>query len=1531
MAQVIKKFQNGGTSPTKKYGTFTIDGTKYEVNDDFLNQLTSYGKTLDEDTAYQFSKITDALRSGADLSYDSNANKLNGPVSFDVNNAQQGRLEKRRSKAGRWLGNMWGGKETTARHAVNALKNFKYIAPSPEPEKYNKYDWSRTLNAEYKRNPDTGDYEIVNGHKVYINGANNLKLINRLKDLKTILNYKDTDEFIGYNGLTKQDYINFYNKLGDKGISDLINRIEQGTWTEEDAMALDDIGAFLDRKRSASESGTTDGSKSSNSTSTTNDKWKRLGLNPTLVSQYLTIDDNGKLRVTDEFNNTFGTRNSIFNDWWEQYLNNNGNWNPDYSWLKGYTRVGNNLYKTSDLNDPNSELYKFAHISGGFYDLNSKNNYKKANEILQYLWGRSDDYTTYNPNDEYNQWMSQQGSGFRYRPLTGLYNIPSNQQLIEYFDPNGERDEFGRPKEYKYAIFDSKGNLITDNIDINDYTEIDNGTQQPFTTLRLINDTESPYNGMYETNIILNNGNDVDNIKYYVDPKDPSRSIFYSDLASSRRGIEGNAVKLPAELAEAISQNPQFWNKLAASPTLYERFVRGLQEGMTQQVGEGFRNVFAPSTLTLDNWRSLGFDFPTSQKLYHIIENIWGDRNGKNKYERQAERLINPYSSTTNTENNIPSNQKGGVIGTTVASKTDNKKEKVDKYKDPKKPADAFSFNNLTSADKWQIASIAGDVISLAAAIPTGGNPVSAIGGVGSTLAQFGADIKRDGLDWKDAGNLLLGLGLDALSFLPGVGIAGKTAKVIKGLKKAANVLRPALIAAGATQGVTSLNNLLSGKGTLDDWRGLANGLMALKGGLNMRQQLKVTEYKGKPKIVSKSKEQLRNEAIDEYIKKNPDSTNYEGKSTEWFDADTKKIKDYDLAYKGLKEQANFNKLFESKIALQAGAEKIKTGASNFFGSSYNPFSKNYRFRMSNRQLRTDIPLNKLNTRTLSILGYENPHIRENLNKQGFIIPNDPSKWIFKVPNIQRMVYRPKRLLMLPSSTQQSAWSIPGAISPRPGIKTEIQAVDPYLQSVDGYYGFTFHKKGGKIKKGQNGLIISSTPKVSTYVNHVPPLVDNIKLPNVEQVSETLSNISKSNSSNTNKFYRKEKQPGILDNIKNTPTLAFQRSYKSGILNNMTSTPQLKSSIKNQSQIIEDLNNTYNKHNANSNEDGFVGQEPNKNKFFINPDMILGIADFITSARAINKTADIEKDAIRKATQLSQQQKPTEFYSRFSDNGLLRSYDDRLKTIRQYKTVNSDPNQVMAERLMRDQQADELINDRNTKFSQLIGEYNDKLLGQKQTYANIRNQIVNENRTRLGQGLMQEAMVDSRKVTQNAQNLKNLIYQFRDSYARDLNERRATEEFINQTNSQTEFTNNLKQLFMNRGGWNAMSEEEKERYGNDWMSYTFDKYTPEAMNLRNQSMFKYRIDMYNDPRYAHEWFGNLAGKLDKDPISQISIPKNRPSRELDRTSFHKTGGKINNRIRPTHEQHYLDQQKAINSAIKDLNNNIVRLFLKMMS
>ncbi len=168
----------------------------------------------------------------------------------------------------------------------------------------------------------------------------------------------------------------------------------------------------------------------------------------------------------------------------------------------------------------------------------------------------------------------------------------------------------------------------------------------------------------------------------------------------------------------------------------------------------------------------------------------------------------------------IPKHQSGGRINYgKVENKNIDSSIKANKVGDPSKAASnaEVASGDLTKADKLQIASIAGDVASLIAAIPTGGNPIAGGLGYASTLAQFGSDVSRDGFDGRDVGNLLLGLGLDTVSLLPGIGIAGKTAKLAKAVKKSAKLLKPVLLSAGAYNAAKAVTNIASGNGTLDD------------------------------------------------------------------------------------------------------------------------------------------------------------------------------------------------------------------------------------------------------------------------------------------------------------------------------------------------------------------------------------------------------------------------------------------------------------------------------------------------------------------------------------------------------------------------------------------------------------------------------------------------------------------------------------------------------------------------------------------
>lgn len=67
-----------------------------------------------------------------------------------------------------------------------------------------------------------------------------------------------------------------------------------------------------------------------------------------------------------------------------------------------------------------------------------------------------------------------------------------------------------------------------------------------------------------------------------------------------------------------------------------------------------------------------------------------------------------------------------------------------------------------------------------AAYIPGYGTIASAGLGIGSSLANYSAELSRNGFKWGDLGNLAINLGLDTVGLVPGLGSAAKGSKILK-------------------------------------------------------------------------------------------------------------------------------------------------------------------------------------------------------------------------------------------------------------------------------------------------------------------------------------------------------------------------------------------------------------------------------------------------------------------------------------------------------------------------------------------------------------------------------------------------------------------------------------------------------------------------------------------------------------------------------------------------------------------------------
>lgn len=220
--------------------------------------------------------------------------------------------------------------------------------------------------------------------------------------------------------------------------------------------------------------------------------------------------------------------------------------------------------------------------------------------------------------------------------------------------------------------------------------------------------------------------------------------------------------------------------------------------------------------------------------------------------------------------------QEGGILRNSISSDLQDKQSAS--------MSDVFSGESLSAADKADLTALALDVAGLASTAAFGvGNAVGAATGLGSTISTAIADYKRDDdWSWSDTGNLILNLGMDAATLIPGLGTVAKGAKVTKAIKIAAPILRKAFTALGLGTSLTALGKVMSGEElTINDWRLLANGLNAVTGiGRNVAGKKLYTQKAGAGEL-SKPLEVNVNDKTKEISFKNNEVEGFNKMSTE--------------------------------------------------------------------------------------------------------------------------------------------------------------------------------------------------------------------------------------------------------------------------------------------------------------------------------------------------------------------------------------------------------------------------------------------------------------------------------------------------------------------------------------------------------------------------------------------------------------------------------------------------------------------------
>ena len=183
-----------------------------------------------------------------------------------------------------------------------------------------------------------------------------------------------------------------------------------------------------------------------------------------------------------------------------------------------------------------------------------------------------------------------------------------------------------------------------------------------------------------------------------------------------------------------------------------------------------------------------------------------------------------------------------------VKQKAESKGRTVEEQQTADRKPGSITSGDWTGDDYTRLASIVADIGSIGAAyIPGVGTIASAGLGIGSSLANYGADLSENGFKWGDLGNLAVNLGLDTVGLVPGFGSVAKGSKILKTAAKYLPRVLATVSLANAPEVYQSVKKAMTPGAdlTVDDWRNIAEGFkMVLQGGKGIKRTAQAHKLK---------------------------------------------------------------------------------------------------------------------------------------------------------------------------------------------------------------------------------------------------------------------------------------------------------------------------------------------------------------------------------------------------------------------------------------------------------------------------------------------------------------------------------------------------------------------------------------------------------------------------------------------------------------------------------------------------------------
>lgn len=1458
MAQILK-FQHGG-------GTFTIDNKKFSIDDDFIHQLSEFGKTLDLDVGRQFQHIIDAAKAGKDLTYNSASGTIEGEIDWNLTDRQKKRMFHSRSKTGSFFGRLNHGKEQDAREAIYALRDFKYTEPKPVGTKY---IWGDKRVAAYERNED-GTFKLdENGNKKLIqNDAGNLRILAFLDHLKDIPQYKDYDVFEGFAGneaeglgaVDKSLYIELYNKLGPEGVEELKNKIINGTWGEQEEKMLKSYNIWLNpktKKTSISDDDDVETPKDdTQNTPITSGGTPNTGLSSNLW--IMNADGSRSVRDTGLYS-LISTPQGLQDVW----LND--------SFRKKYPQYKDSIPKGSGI---------FI-IDGKVYDGKDLETLRKLPKFNAFV---SDNRQTGGNSNKIKQWWSDEHTGWhdlRYnlnedpvwspvfkpgtwgRDVTKYYNITTKDgvkpivihRLTDYDPSNNDLFDF-----YGHIKDVNPSNLVYINPDtLEEYTKEFNITNRDIAEALKDDVEEDPYGYTmekigddYYVRNMLYNGNSQ--WGYLWDPYkntyywfDNSKGLGGTKISGDFKGKNGENFfgnyywTLDKEIGDILRSNP----KLLENSDVRQNLVALL------------RNRFLNATTT-NEIKKINIS-KVSPELWALMERLYQGP-GTNFNINTDEDLENyGYAvrvlPNTNPNYLVSANKRGGIIraqggGVPLVGGSTN----------TNRNSKGVSIS-LTELDPNNVDAITQMVIDG----ESDGNVYFEEGDDGHyyLTTQKGKQKNKLNINQTQAGEEFN----KALSEFVSQGaewaaLLGETSAGVSSMflnsKKYGNNAKKVMIASDLAADGAQLfadaskygwNSPITYKNALINL-GLsaANWVPGLHKWAKGRFIHRIINSKWTLRLINSALRACEAYGITEGIK----AINHAIETGEWTNPET------------LRKIVN---------GVRAGMNTV---------NAYN---------------RSDVKKGYV-SKTL---------MPNNGNLADLKFTKQEYDQLLKLDGKGRIDFIRKKIETInPTKTVKTAelnaegFPVEKSINPLEGIEDPLAEYNIAVrehgkinQKVRKKFGAQEGPVVGENRLGQNQFGYYET------LNFLPKNTSNLylNLPFIgtgspQQYSPWVFNTDGSYGS---PGYYIDSDGNITPTENNTPP-----AYKQGgkILKASTGSEQFGDTGR------------------------FNG---------INPDMIGGIADLLVSIGATNKSVNKQIEGVKKGIIGSQQPYATWTSEPYSDLGIRQQAAEAISNIERSELDTNNANLKVADQLSRANTALSYKDKVMQELSNNIRTWTKGHIEGLNRFNEANRQIYADNKKNFYNGLAQIDMLNAGRTQQLAQSYKNLIYQFRQNYAKDLLQRNAYMDKYYSARAQVLINNDIINTFNNKGY--IMTDEEKNTYGTDVVAYMRAVHPYDVANIEMKHNKNLYEKIINDPSRLYSWWNPFRKFTFEVPelVDSSTTGKTMESRQPeDSINSSKKGGTIS-RHRDAGEQQWLDQNKAINKAVSNLNRDVIKLFMKMIS